>query len=444
MRSVRDRTVVLLPGSVLALGLVALAWAVSSGPSAAQQDAMHNCPQPGKWAISVWSGDDDTAADTALTTCGEASVAAAYYIDPMTQTWSRWFAGQPDVSNLPALDDMQGVIAMGTGEGPITPSAVRIAFFSNGGEGEIYVMNADGSDQINLTNNPADDQQPAWSPDGTRIAFVSYRDGEGEVYVMNADGTGLTNLSNDPAGDHAPVWSPDGSRIAFVSRRDGNAEIYVVDADGTGATNLTNNPVWDYGPTWSPDGSHIAFVSDRDYEPPLMPDGHPHEIYVMKADGSGQTRLTIRAVMSEDPAWSPDGPQIAFVARMFGESKIYVMNADGTGQTRVLTSTCDVSHACGVGGPLSWSADGSRIAFTWYRDGNGEIYVMNADGTGLTNLTQNPAEDQEPTWSPDGSQIAFVSDRDGNDEIYVMNADGTGQTRLTNTPADDEMPAWSP
>ena len=117
-------------------------------------------------------------------------------------------------------------------------------------DGEIYVMNPDGTGQTNITNNSVTDREPAWSPDATRIAFESSRDGTPEIYVMNADGTGQTRLTNNIVFDQDPDWSPDGTKIAFESSRDGNVEIYAMNADGTGQTNLTNNAAHDVGPDW--------------------------------------------------------------------------------------------------------------------------------------------------------------------------------------------------
>ena len=231
-----------------------------------------------------------------------------------------------------------------------------------------------------------------------------------------------------PTGTPEPAVTitPATDKIAFWSNRDGNDEIYVMNADGSGQTRLTNNPASDVRPAWSPDGTKIAFESYRDGN---------EEIYVMNADGSGQTRLTNNPGPDWTPAWSPDGTKIAFTSSRDSDLEIYVMNADGSGQTRLSN---------GGGTDPAWSPDGTNIAFDSVRDSNGEIYVMNADGSGPTRLTNNPARDVSPSWSPDGTKIAFQSDRDGNDEIYVMNADGSGQTRLTNNPGPDWTPAWSP
>ena len=149
------------------------------------------------------------------------------------------------------------------------------------------------------------------------------------------------------------------------------------------------------------------------------------------------TRLTVHDAFDASPVWSPDGRRIAFDSDRDGNWEVYVMNADGSGVTRLTGNDA-------VDGSPSWSPDGRRIAFDSTRDGNREIYVMNADGSGVTRLTHNPADDGYPAWSPDGRHIAFDSDRDGNREIYGMNGDGSGVTRLTDHGADDFTPAWSP
>jgi len=252
-----------------------------------------------------------------------------------------------------------------------------------------------------------------------------------DIYVMNMDGSGRTRLTNAPALDVGPSWSPDGEKIAFESDRAGGDygwKIYVMNADGSGQTFLHVGSA----PAWSPDGKKIAFdLLDGNYAECL-------EIYVMDADGSGQTRLTNNVAIDENPSWSPDGKKIAFQSNRGGNTDVYVMNADGSGQTRL------TSHWAGDMHP-SWSPDGKKIAFDSLRDGTGyEIYVMNADGSGQTRLTNNPAADWGPVWLPDGKKIAFSSDRDGYGEIYVMNADGSEQTNLTNSGLGSGDPAFCP
>jgi Tol biopolymer transport system component len=262
-----------------------------------------------------------------------------------------------------------------------------------------------------------------------QIVFASERDGNSrEIYVMNLDQTGLRQLTDDPAEDGGPVWSPDGALIAFASDRDGDFDIYVMSADGSAVTRLTDAPAGDGFPAWSPDGTQIAFASDRDGN---------FEIYVMSAGGTGVQRLTNESSNDFSPVWSPDGTQIAFDKDRDGINfDIYLMNADGTGVEQLT----DVP-----GGDFSpaWSPDGRTIAFFSDRHGNADIYVMNADGTGVRQLTDNPAADVLPAWSRDGTKIVFVSEREGNPDIYMMNPDATGIERLTDDPAEDLDPDWS-
>lgn len=248
---------------------------------------------------------------------------------------------------------------------------------------EIYVMDTNGAQQTNLTNNLADDVNPVWSPDGSKIAFASARDSkELDIYVMNADGSNPVRLTNDPAEDSSPTWSPDGSKIAFVSFRDSNYEIYVMDSTGANQIRLTNDPAEDVAPAWSPDGSKIAFVSTRDGN---------YEIYVMGANGSNPANLTNNLADDFAPAWSPDGTQIAFESFRDNNFEIYRMAANGSNPTRLTNSPTDDVYA-------TWSPDGTKIAFTTNRDGNYEIYVMGADGSSPTNLTNNPAPDIDADW----------------------------------------------
>ena len=329
---------------------------------------------------------------------------------------------------------------------PILGSAIdegRISFRTNRGNEEIYVMNADGTAQTNLTNHLSGDWEPAFSPDGSRIAFVSGRDAgsNAEIYVMNSDGSDQVNITKNPAGDNRePDWSPDGSRIAFQSNRDGNGEIYVMDPDGSGQTNITNDPSDDYEPSWSPNGDRIAFRSNREFD---RQDGH-WDIYVMNADGTGQTNLTNNPMsIDAQPSWSPDGSKIAFQSRRDNNWDIYVMNSDGSGQKRLTIKS-------GLETQPVWSLDGRKIAFVSTGDGPGagEIYTMNSDGSDQVNVTNSLANDSDPAWGPyyaappTNPRIAFFSNRDGNWKLWVMNPDGSGLTLVSRPDALFGWEGW--
>lgn len=188
-------------------------------------------------------------------------------------------------------------------------------------DADIFVMDIDGSHIVNLGLHLSIENSPVWSPDGSHIAFASDKDDPGgdlSIYVMKADGTNVIQLTEGVY----PAWSPDGSHIAFTSVRDGDPDIYVMKADGTNVIQLTNDPEYDSLPTWSPDSSQIAFQSLRD--------GDLENIYVMGADGANVKRLTDNPAADYTPVWSPDGSQIAFVSRRDGDPDIYVMEADGS------------------------------------------------------------------------------------------------------------------
>lgn len=277
------------------------------------------------------------------------------------------------------------------------------------------------------------------TPQG-KIVFESYRDGNAEVYLMDADGSNLVNLTHNPAYDGTPSWSPDGRRIAFTSERDGNPDIYVMDADGGNVTRLTDGKGFNVVPAWSPDGSQIMFVSNRTYRVPVQ-GGYIEvpgnaKLWVMDADGSNLERRTSQLGLDMYASWSPDGKSVVFMSVRDGNPEIYMLRPDNVEVNLTNNPARDLNPA--------WSPDGTKIAFMSDREGNMEIYVLDLETDTLTNITQDPANDGDPAWSPDGTKIAFISDRDGNTEIYVMDADGSNPRRLTNHPADDIHPQWQP
>jgi Tol biopolymer transport system component len=257
---------------------------------------------------------------------------------------------------------------------------------------DLWVMDADGTNQTNLTNTPdTNEGQPAWSPDGTKIAFT----GPGE---LNEDGSG------------------------------GLGDIYVMDADGTNRTNLTDTPDFlDYRPSWAPSGAQLTFVR----EVPGQIISEQQDIFVIDANGENANNLTQTDANEDDPAWSPDGTKIAFSGVRNGGEEILTMDPDGQNE-EILTG--DGSDAFDEA--PDWSPDSTKVVFQKQSQVGGcceppEIWAVNRDGSGDTNLTNDPSYDTGPSWSPDGSEIIFSSTRNRTEEdpsrtdIFAMPAPST-------------------
>jgi TolB protein len=251
---------------------------------------------------------------------------------------------------------------------------------------------------------------------------IAFQRGYGDVYTMNPDGSGQADLVGS-AGirETDPAWSGDGRRLAFTSDELGGDDIWTSNPDGSARTWEAGGGTFSYVPAWSPDSQKISFTG-------CDGDGVCSGVLTVVVHGGSGTPEPFTPAGDWYPAWSPNGAKVA----MSNAAAVVTINPNNTGRTTLTTS----------GAQPNWSPDGSRIAFTSSRDGNNEIYVMDANGANQTRLTFNGASDSEPAWSPDGEKIAFTSSRDGNAEIYVMNSDGSGQTNLTNNPAEDWRPDW--
>lgn len=260
----------------------------------------------------------------------------------------------------------------------------------------------------------------------TRIAFASNRDGDYEIFIMNADGSGVQQLTFNSVNDDKPSWSKDGTRLAWESEIDGDFEIFVMDADGSNQRQITDNDTNDWGPAWSPDSSQIAYHSDADGD---------IDIWVMNADGSDQTQVTNNPATDRSPTWSPDGLELIYYGDASGGRELYRVSSSGGGSQRLTSNSF-------YDGQPDWSLNGTGVVFGSTReDGNSEIFLMRVNGSNILRLTNSAGVDDDPVWSPDGRQIAYESDTDGDFDIWVMNVDGTGAVNLTD---DNSTTDWSP
>ena len=292
--------------------------------------------------------------------------------------------------------------------------------------------------------------QPAAGPKAVHIAYMSMWDGQADVYAMATDGSAQVNLTHDKTVgqrvDTEPAWSPDGQRVAFQRSffRKTSATIgsrlYVVKSDGSDLHALafsSNIAAADRHPAWSPDGSMIVFSSDRT--------GH-FELYMVKASGAGLVRLTFTkaGVDNLEPAWSPDGTAIAFVRSARGTTtvptdSIYSLSLTTSRTYRLTTPAPGKTDA-----QPAWSSDSSRIAFQSDRAGSEDIYVVDRKGNGLLRVTTSKYNEVHPTWAPSGRKIALISDRTGATEIYTLTVPGTtnAMKQLTFDKAFKANPAW--
>jgi TolB protein len=271
---------------------------------------------------------------------------------------------------------------------------------------EIYVMDYDGSNPIAITGNQSINLSPRWSPDGRMIAYTSYRNGNPDLFLLNFDSGRRDVLSAHPGLNATPAWSPDGQWLAFAMSASGGTNLFLTKVEkvlctevtpqdqrktevrvgqcikGSTPKPLTANPAISVSPSFSPNGRQIVFNSDRGGSP---------QIYIMDVDGANLRRVTFEGNYNSSPRWSPRGDKIVFMCRLAGN----------------------------------------------------QICLINPDGSGLQQLT-SLGNNEDPAWSPDGRHVVFASTRMGRRDIYVMHADGTEQTRISNNAQENYLPDWSP
>jgi TolB protein len=331
----------------------------------------------------------------------------------------------PDIA-IPAAQTSAALPAT-TPTMPPTPSTTRstsqtalprLVFRADG----LYTIDADGANLTRLTTHPQD-QLPAWSPDGQRIAFASDRTSTNmDIFVINTDGTGLTQLTSDQAMDNFPTWSPDGQYIAFTSNRDPSTpygDIYIMRFDGTQVQRVTTDPTFENIIGWSPDNTHIFYSINHDGS---------WTIHRIDLDGSQDATIVAGAA----GVISLDGTTLTFTRTEYGQDDVWISAVDGTNVRRI-TNSPSLEYS------LAWSPDAKRIAF------NPGLFVVNADGTGRAQLSDPQVSTGEIHWSPEGRYIAFQSNNTDNQiDLAVVDVATGVRTLLTRNMSVEAGFAWSP
>ena len=274
----------------------------------------------------------------------------------------------------------------------------------------------------------------------THIAFTSPQEGNDEIYIMDISRKNLQNLTNHPARDFQPAFSPDGQWMAYVSDRDGNSRIYLMNRNNIEIRPLTNHLAskGDLDPNWSPDGQWIAFTFIQGEGPTST-----YNIYKINVNTGDLQRLTDTGY-NRFPRWSPDGDRILFYSKRKEGNDLFLMKSNGEGLRRV------IERRKGGGAP-TWSPDGKQIAYKLWGPAGSGIYIMTAEGQNNRRITRENTWAAQPVWSPDGQWIAYELEvvspwgnpnRDSN--IHLVSPDGIKTRQLTKHPGRDRYPAWVP
>jgi TolB protein len=288
---------------------------------------------------------------------------------------------------------------------------------------EIYAQVIGGGPPVNLTQHDGFEESPDWTPDGAQILFWSGWSGNHDVWVMDADGSNPLQLTTKPEPDRYPHASPDGTRVAFQVTA-GTVALHVIGIDGSNEVDVSGELLAE-GRAWAPDGQQIAFSAEGD-------------IYVVDVDGTNRVQITQDPARDAGVTWSPDGSTIAFDSDRDGTTRLWTMDADGSNPTP-LSAGPDDSYA-------EWSPDGTHVAFIRDEANVGVLMVISAAGGQETVVSANDDDVARFTWSPDGAYLAYDSGRTERMLVYIAGIDGSGTVRLTDDEiADHESrPAWRP
>jgi TolB protein len=294
------------------------------------------------------------------------------------------------------------------------------------------------------TRTPTPTVEPTAFAGGGSIAFASRRDGDYEIFAIDPQGRNLRQITQNISHDREPAWSPDGSKIAFVAPVEGETlGVFRIDMTGGGQQMVVRFPEKRGGsPSWSEDDQLLYWAVTCIY---ACDKGgiRRTQVYFIRPDGSAQSTLEALSPSSIplDTEWSPETEQFAAVTGVLPWTNIAVVSRNGTILAELYEFWQDRNFKNSR--EPAWSPDGSSIAFVSDKEGNFEIYIWEIERDQAQRLTHDPGNDRHPSWSPDGKHIVFASDRSGNWDIYLMRSDGSGITRLTDDPAADVEPAWS-
>lgn len=266
---------------------------------------------------------------------------------------------------------------------------------------------------------------PAWSPDGEQIVFGSDRSGDNEIYIVNRDGRGLKRLTNAPGRDAHASWSPDGKRIVFQSPRAGESarevELYIMNRDGSDLQKITSNKGFSGVPVFSPDGKSLLF------QVKVVPDGKEWgdvnwHLRLISTDGSGQRALTDGSANDQVANWSPDGQQIVFFSDRNGNNDIFIMDANGDNIRQLTNHSGDDIVAC-------WFPDGNRISFCSNRDGSYDVYILTLASGDLERVTRNGSGNSAPFVNGNGEVILNLVENEQRRIGFLQFVDGAYQAK---------------